>query len=44
MRPFCQPRSPKDSERTLRVANNAEAEVAFIGDVSLNLESIIELA
>ena len=36
---FTNKRSPKELERTLRVANNAEAEVAFIGDVSLNLES-----
>ena len=32
-------RSLKESERTLRVANNAEAKVTFIGNVSLHLES-----
>ena len=39
MKGFTNKWSPKESERTLRVANNAEAEVTFIGYVSLNLES-----
>ena len=39
MQGFTNKRSQKESERTLRVANNVEVEVAFIGDVSLNLES-----